>query len=118
MSKPLLMRYVNEVSFLVQVMKLLNTEKLNLQTAAYNMFKLFVGNCHKSEEIKLVLRNNKQVLTDFLTKFKLEDDANYETDQKYLLEQLSELGEGTEEAKWKREDVGKKEDSVENANKK
>ncbi|MES1921308.1 Calcium-binding protein 39-like, variant 2 [Bonamia ostreae] len=68
-NKQVLAKYMNELPLLIQIMELLRSKQLNLQNSAYNIFKLFLGNDKKSEEIERVLYNNKTVLEDFLKRF-------------------------------------------------
>jgi calcium binding protein 39 len=62
-------RFINNMDNLKLIMNLLLDKHKNIQFEAFHVFKVFVANPHKSDEIKKILYMNKAKLIRYLNKF-------------------------------------------------
>ncbi|GAB2295122.1 hypothetical protein Dimus_038342 [Dionaea muscipula] len=59
-------RYILEIRNLKVIMTLLKDSSKNIQNSAFHIFKVFVANPNKSQEIKIILAKNHEKLLDVL----------------------------------------------------
>ncbi|KAL9256847.1 Calcium-binding protein 39-like protein [Drosera capensis] len=59
-------RYILEIRNLKVIMTLLKDSSKNIQNSAFHIFKVFVANPNKSQEIKIILAKNHEKLLDLL----------------------------------------------------
>lgn len=64
-----MMRYISDRQNLRTIMMLLSDPQPNIQFEAFHVFKVFVANPQKSDEVKKLLINNKQRLINYLQRF-------------------------------------------------
>ena len=66
---PVMTAFVDRQKHLVQIMELLRDERKMIQYEAFHVFKVFVANPNKSDDVRKILYRNKQKLLVFLPKF-------------------------------------------------
>lgn len=87
-----MMRYIRSKSNLKVAMNLLRDKSPNIQFEAFQIFKIFVANPNKDEEILTVLHQNKDKLEAFLRTFQPErDDAQFADEKGLLIDALSRM---------------------------
>jgi|SRR5947209_1981566 len=90
---PVMTAYVDKAKHLQICMKLLRDERKMIQYEAFHVFKVFVANPKKSDDVRKILLKNQEKLLRFLPRF-LEDrtDDDQFTDEKsYLVRQIQQL---------------------------
>lgn len=90
---PVMTAYVDQGKHLQLCMKLLRDERRMIQYEAFHVFKVFVANPKKSEDVEKILFKNKEKLLRFLPKF-LEDrteDDQFTDEKSYLIRQIQDL---------------------------
>ena len=70
----IMMRYIGDANNLKEVMKVLRIQQANIQYEAFHVFKVFVANPEKKEEILRLLRSNRSKLCAFLREFQNDKD--------------------------------------------
>ena len=70
----ILKRYVNDRANLKLMMNLLLDKSKTIQSEAFHIFKLFVVNPYKDDQIIGILYMNKGKLIKYLEKFQIQDD--------------------------------------------
>ena len=80
-----MMRYIRSRGNLKVIMNLLRDKSPNIQFEAFQIFKIFVANPNKEEEILVILYKNKEKLVSFLRAFQTERDCAQFSDEKGLL---------------------------------
>jgi len=71
-----MMRYIGEKANLKVLMMLLRDTSKSIQIEAFHVFKVFVANPNKTDEVVEILHANKDKLIHFLSNFKTEKGAN------------------------------------------
>lgn len=99
----IMQKYVSSRSNLRLVMVLLRERSSALRMDAFHVFKIFVANPHKSEEVTQTLLRNKDKLINFVTEFgKLEVNKDFQKERQLLiftLQRLSKVHEGASSKK-------------------
>ena len=81
-----LTRYVSSKANLMQIMTLLRSEHKSIQFEAFHVFKVFVVNPRKTDEIKEILIRNQSKLVDFLSNFREDiEDEKFVAEKRYLI---------------------------------
>ena len=70
-----MMRYIGEKANLKVLMMLLRDSSKSIQIEAFHVFKVFVANPNKTDEVVEILHANKDKLIHFLSNFKTEKGA-------------------------------------------
>ncbi|GBG71738.1 hypothetical protein CBR_g9148 [Chara braunii] len=85
----IMMAYVNTASNLRVIMNLLKEPSKSIQVEAFHIFKAFVANERKSEEVKRILVSNKDKLLEFLVDFNTDNDnPNFAEDKDEVLNEI------------------------------
>ena len=88
----LMMRYIASKDNLKTIMNMLRDKSPNIQFEAFHVFKVFVANPNKPNDIALVLYKNKDKLITFLNNFYSDkEDAQFNEEKCLLIETLSHL---------------------------
>jgi calcium binding protein 39 len=90
---PVMTAYVDRGDNLQECMKLLRDERKMIQYEAFHVFKVFVANPKKSEDVEKILFKNKEKLLRFLPKFlqdRTEDDQ-FTDEKSYLIRQIQDI---------------------------
>jgi calcium binding protein 39 len=85
--------YVDRGKHLEKCMKLLRDERRMIQYEAFHVFKVFVANPKKSDDVAKILFRNREKLLRFLPRF-LEDrteDDQFTDEKSYLIRQIQDL---------------------------
>ncbi|PKA53609.1 Putative MO25-like protein [Apostasia shenzhenica] len=91
-SAGVMIRYVSSKDNLIIPMNLLRDKSKTIQIEAFHVFKLFVANENKSNEIKSILFTNKNKLLRLLTELKLDkEDEQFEADKAQVVKQIAAL---------------------------
>ena len=61
--------YVGDVNHLIGIMKVLRTPQATIQYEAFHVFKVFVANPDKTEDVTVILRQNSEKLIEYLSQF-------------------------------------------------
>ncbi|KAF0700204.1 Aste57867_9258 [Aphanomyces stellatus] len=81
----IMMRYICKRDNLKMMMNLLRDTSANIQFEAFHVFKVFVANPKKPNEITQILLNNKDKLIAYLEKFQNEKEEEQFVEEKALL---------------------------------
>jgi len=76
------------------MMRLLRSKKRNIQFEAFHVFKVFVANPNKPQEILTILVENKEKLIKFLQTFHTEkeaEDEQFKEEKAFLIQQIEQL---------------------------
>jgi len=87
-------KYISSKSNLKLMMRLLKSKKRNIQFEAFHVFKVFVANPNKPQEILKILVDNKDKLTKFLQTFHTEkeaEDEQFKEEKAFLIQQIEQL---------------------------
>lgn len=88
----IMIRYINDSEHLKIMMNLLKGKSKTIQFEAFHVFKVFVANPKKSEQVLSILTRNKDRLIDFLERFQQEkDDEQFKEEKEILLKTLKDL---------------------------
>lgn len=82
-------RFINNIDNLKLIMNLLLDKHKNIQFEAFHVFKVFVANPHKNEDIQKILYMNKAKLIRYLNKFNPSSGDDQFLDEKSLV--ISEI---------------------------
>jgi calcium binding protein 39 len=90
-----MMRYISQRSNLKLMMLLLRDKSANIQFEAFHVFKVFVANPKKPEDIKQILLTNKDKLIAYLEKFHAKRDGSgdeqFEEEKALLIKTIDKL---------------------------
>ena len=87
-----MMKYISFKRNLVTIMTLLRHKSANIQLETFQIFKIFVANPNKTEEIISILYNNKKKLIAYLEGFhKDETDPQFVDEKRLLIDTLTSL---------------------------
>lgn len=81
----IMMRYIGEKENLKMIMNLLRDTSANIQIDAFHVFKVFVANPKKPENISQILLNNRDKLIAYLKNFQNSKDDSQFMEEKALL---------------------------------
>ncbi|XP_050372213.1 uncharacterized protein LOC126790117 [Argentina anserina] len=84
-------RYILEVRFLKVMMMLLRDSSKNIQIAAFHIFKVFVANPNKPQEVKVILAKNHEKLTELLQNLsagKGDEDDQFEEEKELIIKEI------------------------------
>lgn len=85
----IMMKYVSDRDNLKILMNLLRSKKVRIQIEAFHVFKVFVVNPRKPNEITLILLNNREKLVAYLQKFHKDiDDHQFEEERALVIDTL------------------------------
>jgi calcium binding protein 39 len=93
---PVMMRYISQRSNLKLMMQLLRDKSANIQFEAFHVFKVFVANPKKPDDIKQILLTNKDKLVAYLEKFHAKKDGGggdeqFEEEKQLLIKTIKAL---------------------------
>jgi len=80
-----MMKYISDRENLKVLMSLLRSKKSRIQIEAFHVFKVFVANPRKPDNITLILFNNKDKLVNYLRNFHNDKDDDQFTEEKALI---------------------------------
>ncbi|KAJ7954999.1 Calcium-binding protein 39 [Quillaja saponaria] len=89
-------RYILEVRFLKVMMTLLRDSSKNIQMAAFHIFKVFVANPNKPQEIKVILAKNREKLLELLHNLsggKGAEDEQFEEEKELIIMEIDGLSQ-------------------------
>lgn len=85
-------RYIASPTNLRLVMNLLLDQRKNIQYEAFHVFKIFVANPNKTEEVRQILLRNRDRLLAYLADFQAErEDVPFQEDRALILEEIRKL---------------------------
>jgi calcium binding protein 39 len=85
-------KYIANEANLKLVMNLLRDKSRNIQFEAFHVFKVFVANPKKPQQIETVLRRNKEKLNVFLKDFHNDkEDEQFSDEKQFLIAQIQKL---------------------------
>lgn len=85
-------RYIASPTHLRVIMWLLLDSRKNIQFEAFHVFKIFVANPMKPEEVKKILVRNKGKMLAYLTDFLIDrNDDQFQVDRELVLEEIRAL---------------------------
>ncbi|KAJ7543831.1 hypothetical protein O6H91_09G054300 [Diphasiastrum complanatum] len=88
----IMVRFISEKRNLRIVMNLLKDPSKNIQSSAFDIFKVFVANPRKSPGIITVLAKNREKLLHFLDNFHLDkEDEQFEEEKDLLIKEIEAL---------------------------
>ena len=92
-----MMRYIGSAENMCLMMNLLRDEARSIQFEAFHVFKVFVANPNKSEQITQILLKNREKLMNYLAAFQNDREDEQFAEEKAmltrLLERMAEPGE-------------------------
>eukprot|EP01038_Epipyxis_sp_PR26KG_P012589 gene12589-16882_t len=87
-----MMQFISSKHNLKLIMNLLRHKSLNIQLETFHVFKIFVANPKKTDEIASILFKNKTKLVTYLNGFHLDkDDPQFIAEKRLLIETLSSM---------------------------
>ncbi|KAJ1935671.1 conidiophore development protein hyma [Linderina macrospora] len=86
-------RYINYSDNLKLIMNALADKSKSIQYEAFHIFKIFVANPNKTPEVHSILRNNKDKLVGFLSKFQVDKDSDeqFKDEKAFLIREIQKL---------------------------
>ncbi|KAJ1966111.1 conidiophore development protein hyma [Dipsacomyces acuminosporus] len=86
-------RYINYSDNLKLVMNALGDKSKSIQYEAFHIFKIFVANPNKTPEVFNILRNNRDKLIGFLSKFQTDKDSDeqFKDEKAFLIREIQKL---------------------------
>lgn len=85
-------KYITSKLDLMIMMNLLRDKSKSIQYEAFHVFKVFVANPNKPDDIVQILRRNRERLTTFLTKFRTDiEDDQFVREKAYLLKAIGDI---------------------------
>jgi len=90
----IMMRYISSRDNLIGMMELLRDTKPNIQYEAFHVFKVFVANPRKSEEVVKILSLNKDKLVKYLEGFhkEREGEGQFKEEKELVIQTLKGMG--------------------------
>jgi len=87
-----MMKYINNKKNLQLMMRLLKANSKAIQFEAFHIFKVFIANPKKNDDILKILRNNKGKLINFLEKFQNDkEDEQFVNEKQILINHLQDV---------------------------
>ncbi|XP_073105268.1 putative MO25-like protein At5g47540 isoform X3 [Elaeis guineensis] len=91
-NSAVMVRYVSSKDNLMILMNLLRETSKNIQIEAFHVFKLFVANQNKPQEIVSILVTNRNKLLRLLSDFKTDkEDEQFEADKAQVIKEIAAL---------------------------
>ncbi|KAI4317708.1 hypothetical protein L6164_025557 [Bauhinia variegata] len=93
-NSQIMKRYVLEVRYLKVMMTLLRDSSKNIQISAFHIFKVFVANPNKPQEVKIILAKNRDKLLELLQNLspgKGSEDEQFEEEKEFIIEEIARL---------------------------
>lgn len=92
-NRSVMTRYISSAENLKLMMILLRDKSKNIQFEAFHVFKLFVANPEKSEEVIEILRRNKSKLISYLSAFHTDrkNDEQFNDERAFVIKQIERL---------------------------
>lgn len=89
----IMVRYVSDVRNLMLVMNVLRDPARTIQFEAFHVFKVFVANPRKPDQVKSILMSNKEKLLRFLGTFleDREDDEDFMAEKADIIKEIQDL---------------------------
>ncbi|GMH20020.1 hypothetical protein Nepgr_021861 [Nepenthes gracilis] len=87
-------RYISEIRYLKVIMMLLKDSSKNIQISAFHIFKVFVANPNKSQEIKIILAKNHDKLLDLLHSLSVgkgSEDEQFEEEKDLIVKEIGRV---------------------------
>lgn len=87
-------RYILEIQYLKVIMTLLKDSSKNIQLSAFHIFKVFVANPHKTQEIKIILAKNCDRLLDLLRSLSVgkgSEDDQFEEEKELIMKEIEKV---------------------------
>ncbi|XP_020995508.1 uncharacterized protein LOC107482688 isoform X2 [Arachis duranensis] len=93
-NSQIMRRYILEVRYLKVMMTLLTDSSKNIQLSAFHIFKVFVANPNKPQDIKLILAKNREKLVDLLQNLspgKGAEDEQFEEEKEFIIKEIEKI---------------------------
>lgn len=88
----IMIKYIDSRKNLKTIMNLLKSKSANIQLETFHIFKIFVANPHKSNDVATILSQNKTKLIAYLENFQTEkDDPQFVDEKRLLIETLKQM---------------------------
>jgi calcium binding protein 39 len=87
-------KFILEVRYLKVIMTLLKDSSKNIQISAFHIFKIFVANPNKPQEVKIILARNHEKLLELLHDLspgKGSEDDQFEEEKELIIEEIQKL---------------------------
>ncbi|MED6133387.1 hypothetical protein PIB30_027812 [Stylosanthes scabra] len=87
-------RYILEVRYLKVMMTLLTDSSKNIQLSAFHIFKVFVANPNKPQDVKLILVKNREKLVALLQNLspgKGAEDEQFEEEKEFIIKEIEKI---------------------------
>lgn len=87
-------QYILEIRYLKVVMTLLKDSSKNIQLSAFHIFKVFVANPNKTQEIKIILAKNCERLLDLLRSLSVgkgSEDDQFEEEKELIMKEIDRV---------------------------
>mmetsp|Transcript_11062 Transcript_11062/g.12550 ORF Transcript_11062/g.12550 Transcript_11062/m.12550 type:complete len:162 (-) Transcript_11062:380-865(-) len=87
-----MIRFIGDKKNLILVMNLMRVKSPAMRLEAFHVFKIFVANPHKTQEITEILQRNRDKLVAYLKNFTTErEDENFQEERKLLISTMVAL---------------------------
>ncbi|XP_020976205.1 calcium-binding protein 39 isoform X2 [Arachis ipaensis] len=93
-NSQIMRRYILEVRYLKVMMTLLTDSSKNIQLSAFHIFKVFVANPNKPQDVKLILAKNREKLVDLLQNLspgKGAEDEQFEEEKEFIIKEIEKI---------------------------
>lgn len=87
-------RYILEIRYLKVIMMLLKDSSKTIQISAFHIFKVFVANPHKTQEIKIILAKNHEKLLELLGSLAIgkgSEDEQFEEEKELIMKEIERV---------------------------
>ncbi|CAN1149823.1 Putative MO25-like protein At5g47540 [Linum perenne] len=93
-SSSIMKRFILEVHYLKVMMTLLRDSSKTIQIYAFHVFKVFVANPNKPQEVKMILARNHEKLVELLIDLSVgkgAEDEQFEEEKEMIIKEISRL---------------------------
>lgn len=87
-------KFILEVRYMKVIMTLLKDSSKNIQISAFHIFKIFVANPNKPQEVKIILARNHEKLLELLHNLspgKGSEDDQFEEEKELIIEEIQKM---------------------------
>ncbi|KAI4345534.1 hypothetical protein L6164_012648 [Bauhinia variegata] len=93
-NSQIMKRYILEVRYLKVMMTLLRDSSKNIQISAFHIFKVFVANPNKPQDVKIILAKNRDKLVELLENLspgKGSEEEQFEEEKEFIISEIAKL---------------------------
>ncbi|GAB4843500.1 hypothetical protein Ancab_013461, partial [Ancistrocladus abbreviatus] len=93
-NSQIMKHYIQEIRHLKVIMTLLKDSSKNIQISSFHIFKVFVANPNKPQEIKIILAKNHEKLLELLRSLSIgkgSEDEQFEEEKELIIKEIQRV---------------------------